>query len=74
LYLLAKQKGALGVVVRLEGNVGRLPYNKLPRAQRGSRGIAIFILGKGEWLEPRPDRFTPGKGKVIWSGDECREN
>jgi hypothetical protein len=46
----------------------RSPYNRSPRAQRGSRGIALLIstsaLGGGGWSAPRPSRFTPWKDPV----------
>jgi hypothetical protein len=60
---MAKQKGALGGVVRLEGNVVRSPYNRPPRAQRGSRGIALLILDfgarKGWMVRTTPQPLYP---------------
>jgi hypothetical protein len=50
----------------------RLPCNRLPRAQRWSRGTALLILNlgarRGGWSAPRPGRFTPGKDSVpiVW--------
>jgi hypothetical protein len=39
-----------------------------PKAQRGSRGIALLFLDlgarRGGWSAPRPGRFTPGKDPV----------
>jgi hypothetical protein len=40
-----------------------------PKAQRGSRGIALLFLDlgarRGGWSAPRPSRFTSGKDPVL---------
>jgi hypothetical protein len=39
-----------------------------PKAQTGSRGVAVLFLDlgtrSGGWSAPRPGRFTPGKDLV----------